>query len=120
MTEKFNGFYIVRFEYYQKEITKFVPIYVIYNKPVKNEKININCYFSTQKHLAYRSTYKDAGEIKHSSAWHCDYCSKHYSRKDKYERHLEHCRGMPGIVYNFDTHNLVTFDNNLKYKGDLP
>ena len=27
---------------------------------------------------------------------------------------------MPGIVYNFSNQNLVTFEDNLKYKGDLP
>ena len=33
---------------------------------------------------------------------------------------MEHCSGVPGIVYNFDNQNLVTFEDNLGYKGDLP
>ena len=33
---------------------------------------------------------------------------------------MEHCSGVPGIVYNFNNQNLVTFEDNLGYKGDLP
>ena len=47
LIEKFNGFYIVLMEYDQKERSKFVPINIIF-KPVKHQKMKINCYFSTQ------------------------------------------------------------------------
>ena len=30
------------------------------------------------------------------------------------------CSGKPGIVYNFNIQNIVTFEENLKYMGDLP
>ena len=35
---------------------------------------------------------------------------------------MEHCSGVPGIVYNFNNQNLVTLEDNLGlgYKGDLP
>ena len=33
---------------------------------------------------------------------------------------IEKCSGIPGIVYNFNNQNLVTFDENSKYKSDLP
>ena len=33
---------------------------------------------------------------------------------------MEHCFGVPGIVYNFNNQNLVTFEDNLGYKSDLP
>ena len=33
---------------------------------------------------------------------------------------MQHCSGVPGIVYNFNNQNLVTFEDNLGYKGDLP
>ena len=33
---------------------------------------------------------------------------------------MEHCSGVPGIVYSFNNQNLVTFEDNLGYKGDLP
>ena len=31
---------------------------------------------------------------------------------------MEHCSGIPGIVYNFKNQNLMTFEDNLGYKGD--
>ena len=31
-----------------------------------------------------------------------------------YDRHFEICTGRPGYVYNFNTQNLLTFEENLK------
>lgn len=47
------------------------------------------------------------------------YRSHYFVRKDKYDRHIQNCTGIPGILYNIDTQNLIAFENNLKYKGDL-
>ena len=33
---------------------------------------------------------------------------------------MEHCSGVLGIVYNFNNQNLVTFEDNLGYKSNLP
>ena len=33
---------------------------------------------------------------------------------------MEHSCGAPHIVYSFNNQNLVTFEDNLGYKGDLP
>ena len=33
---------------------------------------------------------------------------------------MEHCSGFSGIVYNFNNQNLVTFEDNLGYKGNFP
>ena len=33
---------------------------------------------------------------------------------------MEHCSGVPSIVSNFNNQNLVTFEDNLGYKGNLP
>ena len=33
---------------------------------------------------------------------------------------MEHCSGILGIVYSFNNKNLVTFEDNLGYKGNLP
>ena len=68
-------------EYDQKERRKFVQIDII-SKLVKHQKMEINCYFSTQKHLAYRSKYNDANKTKHICPWKCHYCSNYYGRKD--------------------------------------
>ena len=41
-------------------------------------------------------------------------------RKDKYEKHVKNCSGIPGVLYNLDTQNVASFAENLKYKDDLP
>ena len=33
---------------------------------------------------------------------------------------IESCSGVPGVVYNFNNQNIVTFEGNFKSKGDLP
>ena len=33
---------------------------------------------------------------------------------------MESCSGVPGIVYNFNSKNLVKFEDNFGAKGDLP
>ena len=88
---------------------------LFYSKKVAS----LQSIYETQKHLPNRSTYNKTNKIKHSSAWQCHYCSNYYGRKDKYEKHLEYCSTISGIVYKFDTQNVVTSEDNLKYKGDL-
>lgn len=67
----------------------FLPIDIIHD-PVKHIKIKINCYSSTAKHLAYKSTFSKNDKVKHTNAWQCHYCSNYYGQKGKYDRHLEH------------------------------
>ena len=37
-----------------------------------------------------------------------------------FERHMENCTGKPGYVYNFNIQNILTFEENLKFKRDIP
>ena len=87
---------------------------------MKHHKTKINCYFSTQKCFTCRSLYSVGGKIKHGKAWQCYYCSNYYGAKGKYDRQIQYCNGKPGFIYNFDTKNFVTFEENLKNKGNLP
>ena len=41
-------------------------------------------------------------------------------RNDKFDCHFENYTGQPGYDYNFNTQNILTFEENLKYKGDVP
>ena len=72
--------------------------------------------------LAYRTTYSTGNEkkLKHGCAFRCHFCSKFFFRKASFDRHLEICSGKPGFIYNFDTQNLLTFEENLKLKHDIP
>ena len=69
---------------------------------------------------AFRGIYNEGVKIKHCSAWQCYFCSNYYGRKDKFDRHFEHCTGRPVYIYNFNTQSILLFKENLKYKGDIP
>ena len=69
---------------------------------------------------AYRNTCSRGEKLQHGFANQCYYCNKFFARPDKHKRHIEHCSGVPGLVYSFNNQNLVTFEDNLGYKCDLP
>ena len=117
--EKFNGFNIVRIEFERKLRQKMSPIDIIY-KPVKKEDEIIECFFTSQINLAYRLTFNENQKIKHSTAYQCYFRSNYYGRKDKFDRHIENCTGKPGYVCNFNIQNILTFEENLKFKRDIP
>ena len=71
-------------------------------------------------HLVYRGTFNVGEKIKHTTARECYYCLNFYGRKDRCDRHIENCAEQPGIIYDFNVQNLVTFEDNLKYTEDLP
>ena len=73
----------------------------------------------TNKQFAYRTSFLCGGKMKHSKAFECYHCSNFYIRKERYERYIKDCSIIPGVLYNFDTQNLVTFEDNLKCKGDF-
>ena len=66
--EKFNGFNIVRIEFDRKLRQKMSLIDIIY-KPVKRGDEIIECFFSSQINLAYRTTFSENQKIKHSTAF---------------------------------------------------
>ena len=78
------------------------------------------CGFSTEKCLACRTTFEEGVNIKHNKAFECLYCSNYYMRKDSYKKHVKNFIGIPGFLYYFDIQNICSFEENLKYKGDLP
>ena len=69
---------------------------------------------------ANRNTCNKGEKLWHDFAYQCYYSGKFFAITDRQELHMEHCSGVPGIIYNFNNQNLVTFEDNLGYKGDLP
>ena len=118
--EKFTRYSIVRSKYKNKERVLFTLIDIIFDPMKKKTKIKINCYFTTHKHLAYKITFIESNKVKHSKAYECYHCLNFYLRKDKHEKHIKSCSGIPDILYKFQNQNLITFQGYLKYKGDLP
>ena len=116
--KKFRGFDIVSIEYGRKQRTKVAPIDIIY-KPVKKWGDNIDCYRSINLATAYRAEWSTCKSVRHSRAYQC-YCNLYYIQKTRYQKHIERCSGIPGVVYNLTNQNLVTFEDNIGSKGDLP
>ena len=51
----------------------------------------------------------------------CYYCNHFFAHNQKkFEKHLKHCSGKPGVIYNFTNQSLVSYKDNFKAKGDLP
>ena len=117
--EKFDGFNIVCVEYSKKLRKTFKPINVVY-KPVRKPEKKISCYATFNISKVYRSSCGQGDKLSHGFAYECYYCGKFFARADKHKRHVDNCSGINGIVYNFNNQNLVTFEDSLKYKGDLP
>ena len=69
ITEKLNGFHIVRMETENEIKVLYYSTDIIFD-PVKHHKIRSNSFFSTEKHLAHRSTYNETKDkIKHVRAY---------------------------------------------------
>ena len=83
ITKKFNGFHIVSLEYGKMLKKKFRPVDISF-KLIKKKEDKINCYFSKELHLPYRSTYNEGDKIKHLSAFQCYYCNNFYRVKSNF------------------------------------
>ena len=58
--------------------------------------------------------------IKHTSASQCFGCSQFLAVKKRFESQLKFCSNMPGVISKFKNQNLVSYEDNLKYMGNLP
>ena len=118
--EKFNSFGWAELKLSAKEKTDLIPINILY-KPVKKLDNFIKCYFVKDLKYAYRSVYeKTQKEFGVNTLYECYYCNDFWIIKSKYERHLKVCGKKPGVIYDFTLKNIVTFEDNFKYYGDLP
>ena len=122
VVERFNGFTIVRLEFDNEIRKEFTPVDIIY-KPVKKENAILNCFFTHKLHLAYKAVYNETtkwDKLKSTCAFQCYFCGKFWTRQTRLATHMKNCLGKPGFVYNFQTRNLLTFEENLKFKRDVP
>ena len=120
--ERFNGFTIVRLEFDNELRKEFSPIDIIC-KPVKKRHAILNCFFTEKLHLAYKALYNETtkwDKLKSTCAFQCYFCGKFWVRKIRLDAHMKNCVGKPGFVYNFQTRNLLTYEENIKLKRDVP
>ena len=70
---------------------------------------------------AYRALcYKSQQIVTANTLCECFYCNDFFTFKPKLERHVRVCGKKPGVLHDFNLKNVVTFEDNLKYKGDVP
>ena len=113
ITKKYNGFWAISIEFARKESKKSKPIDIIC-KPTKNPTISLLCYFTEDISKAYHNFYSVGYKTKHGFGYYeCYYCRKFFLREDRHKSHVENCAGIPGIVFNFNRRNLITFQDNL-------
>ena len=120
--ERFNGFQVVKLEFDNEIRRNFKPIDIIY-KPVIMQNSIIDCFFTDRLHLAFKALYNETTDwkkIKSCCAFECYFCGRFFTRPPRRDLHLKHCVGQPGFVYNFQTRNLLTYEENLKFKRDVP
>ena len=107
-----------------QEKAEVIPIEVVY-EPIYDETIPAPCYFTSQIHLAYRSYvgHFDKGKVLVSNRTvhqRC-YCQNFFVKsKERMEKHLSICSAKEGITYAFDNGQILNYQNNFKYLGDLP
>ena len=121
MKEKFNGFTFADIWLQSKEKTDLIPVNILY-KPVKRENDVIECFFTDDLKNVYRALYMRSSmhESLAKTLYECFYCREFWLRKCKWQNHIRVCGKKTGVVYNLQLKNIVTFEDNFKYKGDVP
>ena len=94
-------------------------------EPSFNTDTPVVCYFSPEIHLAFRGylgTFKNEQEkVYNRVVRQCYYCHHHFAKsKEKMQTHLSICAAKEGITYSFDNNQIIDYQDNYKYMGDLP
>ena len=120
LNQKYNRFQVIKNSFSKRERREFEPIDIIYI-PTKNAQILPSCYYATNIANAYTALYPEGLKTHRSfTIYECYYCNKFFRQKNKKEHHLKVCSGKPGIVYNFCSQTLTSFEDNFSAKGDVP
>ena len=70
---------------------------------------------------AYPYLYSIGEKMKRAhKCYQCYYCNKFFIREDRQKMHRRNCSGIPGVIYNFNNQNLISYQDNFNAKGDVP
>ena len=122
--EKFNGYEMIRQKLARKKVIENTHINISH-EPIYDEKLPIPWFFTNQIHLAYRSYIgrfdKGTEHICNRIVWQCHYCENFFAKNDEnMKKHLTICAAREGITHSFDNGQIITFQDNFKYLGDVP
>ena len=120
LTEKYSGFTVISIEYKKKQRKLFKPIDIIY-KPTKDIEVKPLCYFSDDISKAYSSLHSKGKKSlsRAHKCYQCYYCNKFFISEIWQKRYINNCSGRPGVIYNFNNQNLVSYQDNFHAKGDV-
>ena len=120
LIEKYSGFRVISIEFERKQRKLFKPIDIIY-KPTKSIEIERLCHFSDDISKAYSSLHSVGEKITRAhKRYQCYYCNKFFNQEMRQKRHMANCSVRPGIVYNFNNQNSISYQDNFRAKGDVP
>ena len=67
------------------------------------------------------SLYSSREKIKRAhKCCQCYCCNKLFIQSYKQERYTKNCSGVPGVAYNFNNQNLISYQDNFNAKGNVP
>ena len=97
------------------------PIDLVYFQVTDSSEI-IDSYFMSTIYRAFRasSSLGKLNTIEHNHAYQCHSCSNFYCQNPTFEKHLQVCSSIPGIVYKFENQNLISYEDNFRFLADLP
>ena len=122
--EKFNGYEMIRNDLSREGNAELTPINVVY-EPIYDENVPVPCYFTNEIHLAYRSYVgqfdKGNKKIIYRTVRQC-YCWQNFFAKNEEQmnKHVSICGAREGIIYAFENGQILNYQDNFKYLGDLP
>ena len=121
LIEKYSRFTIISIEYQKKQRKLFKPIDVIH-KPTKHIEIEPLCNISDDISKAYSSLHSKGkkGVSRAHKCYQSYYCNQFFIAELRQKRHIENCSGKPGVVYNFNNQNLISYQDNFCPKDNIP
>ena len=122
--EKFNGYENIRNNLWKKEKIDFTTINIVY-EPSFDENVPVICNFTDQIHTAYKSYIgrfdKGKERLSNRTIRQCYYCQNYFAKnKEMMKKHRLVCTAKEGITCSFDNGQILDYQENFKYQGDLP
>ena len=124
VVEKFNGYETIRNDLAKKDKREFKAIDTVYDPSCEKDN-PVLCYFTPNIHLAYKNYvgHMEKGREKtyNRSVKQCHYCQNYFLKSvDKMQKHLSIYAAKEGVTYFFDNGQIIDYQDNFKYIGDLP
>ena len=122
--EKFNGYETIRSDISNKKKLDFMPINIVYESSFDEEK-PVFCNFTDEIHTTYRRYVgrfdKGKERVSYRIVRQCCYCRYFLAKNEEdMQKHLSVCAAKEGMTYSSDNGQIIDYQDNFKYMGDVP